>query len=245
MAYQFIDTFMNFVKNNAFLIIGCLIVGFAFFWLLKKQKKKDLKPLARSETERKNFIERMKINKTSYKWLFRGGECVGKIKALMPSLFKEKRPKKEKKMIEGREIWVTIEEETGNKKYILEMVIKPIIDLFGLKIPNPFQKERCIMCNSETIEEMNKPLNYIRIDEKVTFDKVFGIYYDRRFEPEFIDYILVNCVFRTDWDSFASVYFSKAQEQATFDPERALTILQKQQELEIEKQKRAKMTDNG
>jgi hypothetical protein len=240
-----IDGTMNFLKNNALWIIIFLIIIFIFYVIYNKNKKKELKPLSRSEEERKRFIERMKLNKTSYKWLYRGKECIGKISGLMPTTLKVKRSQRIKtKDKDGKDVWETQEIDTGEKRNVLEMTVKPVISIIGdLKFVNPFGKEKCIMSNSATILEMDKVKNYIRIDEKVTFDKVFGIYYDRQFEPEMINYIQGNTLFRTDWDSFASVYFAKAQEQSTFDPSFAHDILKYQQQLEIEKQKRAKLLE--
>jgi hypothetical protein len=222
-----LDNVIVFVQNNAFLIIAGIIVIFVVAWLFNKGRKKELKPISRSEVERKRFIDRNKLNKTSYKWLYRGKELLGKINFLKCTDLNESKIKSESE---------------ENTKPVLELVIRPALLNFGyLRFANPLGKEMCIMVNGKTVLDLNRANSEILIDEKVTFDKLFGIYYDRRYEPEAIEYIKTNSVFRTDWDNFASVYFVKAQEQATFNPQIARDMELKQMELQIEKEKRAKL----
>jgi len=221
-----LDNVIAFIQQNALLIILVIIVIFVVIWFIKRSNKKELKPMSRSETERKSFVERSKINKTSYKWLYRGKELIGKIKYLRAT-----------DLNEGKS-----NSNLEPNKPVLELVVKPMaLNFIGVRIPNPISKEICIMVNALTILDMSKANSEIIIDEKVTFDKAFGIYYDRRFEPESIEFIKTNSVYRTDWDNFASVYFVKAQEQATFNPPIARDMELKQMELQIEKEKRAKL----
>lgn len=199
------------VEHWVYILCGALAIYFIYNFFFKDKKK--FKQINRAEIERKNFIKRMEINYSSYKWLYRGSNLIGKINKFRMTILNPK-----------------------ERESVLEMVVTPM--LFW-KIPNPFVHKMCIMSgyNSARIDSIAKE---IVILETITYDYYLGIYYDRDYSQKIIPYIVADSQFRTDWDSFASIYYGKSQEQATFSPEHAIEIQKKQIELEIEKEKRAK-----
>lgn len=194
------------------------LIGFGIYFVWNKWLKTPakLKPIYRAEIERKNFIERNKQNRSAFRWLWRGNKILGQIKTLRRSDMAHK--------------------ENDVPIPAIEIVYKP--SLLGLKIPNPFSKDICIILDKETTETIFPD---VTIDETATFDKFMGMYYDRKFQKQAEEYIKVDNVFRTDLENLTSIYYAKAQEQSTIQPQFAHETLAKQQDIELEKQKRARI----
>lgn len=184
----------------------------------------------------------MRINKTSYRWLNRGKECIGEIKSFMATDISEMKRKGgrysgsfniETKKVEFQQDKEKSEDKETKISPILEMVVKPVINL-GIKITNPFMNEICILVGSETILDMDRATSTITIDEKVTFEKVFGIFYDRKFEPEMLEYIKVNTVMRTDLENLGSEYYVEAQKNSVLERDRGYHMAMAEKELQTE-----------
>jgi hypothetical protein len=205
------------------------LIAFIGFWVIYeffiKGEKKAPKPLDRSEVERKKFIERMKMNKAlDFKWFFRGNQLIGKILYLKPT-------------------FIEIKKSEPQKLDILEMVVQPSLSS-RLKLTNPLAKELCIQINKKNTDcGLNSFTNEIRIVEQITFDNLFGIFYDRTLETELAEHIKNDNIFRSDLENLASIYYVKSQEQSTFDPQYAHEMALKEKELQVElAKKRGKMT---
>lgn len=212
-----IDGIVNFVQKNAFLIIGLLIAGWLIWFFFLRNKKKDLKPISRSEIERKSFVERNKVNFTVYQWLYRGNELLGKILKMRLSEIKEVSGKKD------------IEEIP-----VIEIVYKPIFFKFGrFKFVNPFGQEVCLLCGTEYVE-LDKAFSVITIDERVTFDSLFGIYYDRHYENEMLDYIKINTYMRTEYQNLGNETYVESQKHSVIDHNAGIDMAMKEKELQIE-----------
>ena len=224
---SFIDQIIPFVQKNAVIIIVAIILIAIIIFIVTRPRKKDLRPISVSEVVRKSFVERNKLNYTGYKWLFRGKELLGKISKLRyTDLSTEKNNNKE---------------DSDPVIPAVEMVVRPVAVNFGwIRILNPFAKELCITVRFKSIR-IDRAISEIEIDEKITFDKIFGIFYDRAYEKEIVEHIKTTSLFRENWDTFASVFYVKSMEQATFNPVDATAVQMKQMDLEIEKQKRAKL----
>jgi hypothetical protein len=212
MAVNILGNITKFVQGHLPLIIGIIVAFVVILWLVRR-KPSALKPINRIDIERKNFIERNKMNRSSFKWLWRGEKLLGSIRFLR---------------------FTDLAHRDGDPQTpAIEIIYTP--SLFGLKIPNPFARDICIMLNKETTEETYPN---ITIDDVATFDRFLGIYYDRKLAEE---YIKVDSVFRTDLENLTSIYYAKAQEQCTIQPQFAHETLAKQQDIELEKQKRARI----
>jgi len=200
-------------------LVGVYII-YEFFW--KSDEKKPPKPIDRREVERKNFIERMELNPSiSYKWFLKGANIIGKIMFLKETT------------IEGN----------PEKHNVIEMVIKPAL-LSKFKIENPFAKEMCVMIDKKNTDyEKIAFSNELSITDRVTFDNVHGIFYDRSMETELAEHIKNDAIFRTDLEQLAAIYYVASQEQSTFDPQYAHEMAMKEKELQIElARKRGKQT---
>jgi len=237
IAFDYFDKVIAFIKEHALIIIVLLLVAFIIYFLFFRNRKKELKPISRSNIERLKFIERMRLNKTTYKWLYRGNECIGIIRSFMPTDVSKmiRKPiysgtyNAETKKVELKEE----KEKEIDIKPILEMVVKPILNL-GIKIPNPFSSEICIRVDSQTIVDMDRATSSITIDEKVTFEKVFGIFYDRRYEQELLEYARVTDVMRTDLESLGSEYYVEAQKNSVLERDRGYHMALAEKELQTE-----------
>jgi hypothetical protein len=217
---------IDLILNN---LIYIIIAGVGFFiiyeFFIKSGPGKKLKPLDRSEVERRKFIQRMKMNESmQWKWFFKGSQLLGKIRYLKPTTLE----------IKGNPSTKNVD--------ILEMVVTP--PLFGrFKIASLFAKDICLQIDKNHCELETDNTNEIKINQAVTFDNIFGIFYDRTLETELNEHIKNDAIFRTDLENLASVYYVKAQEQSTFDPDYAHQMAMKEKELDIEMaKKRGKQT---
>ena len=209
-------------------LLGYFIYTFFF------KDKKHWKQVNRAEVERKNFINRMKNNYSSYNYLYRGPKLIGRVDKMRMTIVPEFDDKGNPLISKN------IKPEEAKEKSVMEMVITPIfLSLGPVKIPALWEKKMCIMSgiNSMTRDTVLKELIVL---ETVTYDYYLGIYYDRDYKEKIVPYIVADSQFRTDWDKMSEVYYGKSQEQATFDPDRALEVHKKQIELEIAKEQRAK-----
>ena len=189
--------------------IPIIVLGFVVFILLTKRKSKPV-IIRRSEIERQNFLDRNKYNRSYFKWVYRGEKLIGQL-AFMSAV------------------------KMDNNLDVFELGIDPA--LFGLKIPNPFSKRLCFMVlASDLNRDWNN--NSLVIMENAIFDKFMGVYYSKDLGKFGIKFITEDSVFRTDWDLMMSIYYTKAQEQATFNPVSAIDIQKEQLKLEQEKEKR-------
>jgi hypothetical protein len=186
--------------NNSLYIAVVIFLGFLGYMVLKKVTRNITKPISREEIERRNFIERMKVNvnQTTSKYLYRGKDMIG--------------------VITHARNFIT----TGNPHnyLITEMVIKPT--LFW-KITNPLGKEKAFQINLGQCDEKNMLVNPTVIEsgdkmivpKYISFNYYFGIYYDITIAREHQDIILQKDLSLTDLHNEKSVDFAKAQELAT------------------------------
>lgn len=217
---SFFETIWAYIQNNFFTI---LVVG-ALLWLAYEyfvKRKKPLEPLNRSEIERENFIRRMKLNTSSYRWFYRGSTLVGEILGVKFTDLK-------------------------NIKSV-ELVLKPPFLYFTIPLIHyeirfcTFTKKICVIAGVENIrrDAFNNSMN---ISPVVTFDQYLGIFYDRNYFEELVPHIRDDTQFRTDWELMSSAYYAKAQEMAVYDPALGYRVLMEQIKLEQEKERRAMAT---
>jgi hypothetical protein len=102
-----------------------------------------------------------------------------------------------------------------------------------MKLGNPFQKAICIQIWKNNCD-LHSYQNTVSIKEQVTFDNIFGIFYDRTLEVELEEHIKNDDLFRTDLENLAAIYYVHSQEQSTFGEHYAHDMAMKDKELEIE-----------
>jgi hypothetical protein len=192
--------FIQLLINNSLYIAGGIFLLFLGYIVLKKVTTNITKPISREDIERRNFIERMKVNtnQSTSKYLYRGKNLIGSI-------------------THARNFIVT-----GNPhNYLIsEMVVKPT--LFW-KIPLPLAKEKAFQINLGECDDKNmlvKPTviesgDKMIVPKHVSFNYYFGIYYDITIAREHQDIILQKDLSLTDLHAEKSVDFAKAQELAT------------------------------
>lgn len=228
MPFAFIDNILGFLTHNwlFILLVGAVVYfGYQFFF----KRKGKIKQIDRPEIERKNFVKRMRLNKTkNFTWLCRGGKYIGKIIGM------------KKGTVRGYKRGIKGGIEVDNKEFkVYEFAIKPYF-IFNICLG----KEIPIVVLSDDIDE-NRLEKKMNIKDDVNFDLFEGIYYPKSIEKTLVNWILYDSVFRTDWENMTNIYFAKSQEQSTFSPEFAHEVLMKQQELAIERAKREKVVSNN
>lgn len=217
---SFLDNVVEWCKAHWYYFLILLVLY--FIWNKWFNKPPALKPLNRSEEERKRFIERMKLNYTEYKELWRGGDYLGLLKSLR---------------------FTKLGKDQSGKDFI-ELVFKPpLFKIWGFKI-HFFTKEICLMvCASDVRRDSVR--NEININALVTFDRYLGLYYDREVSNEFSRYIQIDSQFRTDLENVSAFYYAKAQEQSVINPTVGASILKEEIKLQQEQEKRARATEGG
>jgi len=212
-----LDVIMAFIFENILIIVGLGVVVYFLYYYLRIKRTSKLRPLNRNEYERLQFIERMKHNKTHlYKWFLRGNKTLGKIISFRKFTYSASPPM-----------------ET------IQLVIRPpLINIGKLTITNPFAKLQAFQVIEKKASK-DTVKGTISVDEWVSFDYYFGIYYDMIAEREHTQLIKRDNVIRSDLNALASIYLVKAQEQSTFDPDHAheMTKLEKQLQIELAKTK--------
>lgn len=229
---------ITFIQNNLIYLI-CAVVGVFIIYDLffRTGSSKKLKPLSRSEIERKNFVERNKHNTTNIvKWAFRGNSLLGKLATMRIMVYNGSG---ETNQIDASNVF--LDEKDRLADGFIEMVIRP--PLFSkLKITNPFAKELCMIV-SKNMVDFDGGDKSVNIDEKVIFDKYFGIFYDIDMKDKLTEHIIQDNVHLTDLENIASIYYVKSQEQSTYNPEYAHELAMREKELQIElAKKRGKQT---
>ena len=209
---------MEVLSANAVLIVGAIAVGTFILGYLKFGVKKSLLPIDRSDIERMNFIKRMRVNENEckhFKYFRRGNKLVGIITHFS-----------------------ALELNTNpHPTEIVQMLVKPFI-IPRLKIVNPFGKVMCIQVNKKHTSQ-NLDRKELITGGGIYFDYYFGIYYDKQTEEIQTAWIESDNLMRTNWNLGASRYFAKAQEEATFDPNRAHILALEEKRIQVEQAKRS------
>lgn len=236
--------------------IGAIAVILFFGFKMFVNVSSKTKILKRSDLEKKKLIKSMELNKTKFfKELWHSSKFLGKIISykrfvLNPASieilksqesfaqkyrdFKE--TKDEKVLKELNVLSKSIKDEFS--KSVVIIVFKP---KFIGKILNPFKKQVLQIFDGLLIKEFDKKKLIIPAD--VFTDQFMGVYYDMT-DPKFHLNIMHEKMYETDLSAMADVWFVKAQELSTFDPEKAHAMAMKEKELQIElARKRGKMTE--
>ncbi len=116
---------------------------------------------------------------------------------------------------------------------IASIVLKPMV-IKSLNIANPFKKVQILQFEIDSnIAFKNK--DSIFINETVALTNYLGIYHQiGESQKMIIDNIRDNDIILTDLNNLGSIYFSKSQEQSTFDPVYAHSLALAEKNLQIE-----------
>lgn len=211
--------------NILYFVIG----GVGLFFILNYLKfgtRKKIKVVNIADIERMKFIERMKNNKPAlFKSFYRGDtQLVGKIIAMRDLPIKNKDYKANSKSV-------------PKQVSVLQLLVKPML-IAKLGITRPFSKLLPFQINYNVVR-FDKYSKSLQVPEWTTFDYFMGIYYDSSIPEEVHKNIIIDHnLFRSTAQQVASVFFSKSQEQSTFDPDHAHALAMKEKELQIEMAKK-------
>jgi len=78
----------------------------------------------------------------------------------------------------------------------------------------------------------------------VNIDNFFGLYYDMPFSEENRNFIKSH-LYKNDQESLGDIYFAESQKRSTIDFDKAHDITEKEMELQIEREKRARAVTGG
>lgn len=207
---------MAFIFDNIFYFIA---LGFGIWFIsryLKVGMGKKIQQVNIADIERMKFIERMKNNKPIlFKWLYRDNHMLGKIYAIRT---------------------IGVKHNPGDK-VMYQFLVKPML-IAKLGITNPFSKLMPFQISSDILK-LDTVAKSISVPKWVSFDYFMGIYYDTSIDEELHKNLIVDHnLFRSTAQQLASTFFSKSQEQSTFDPEHAHELALKEKELQIEMAKK-------
>lgn len=227
MALDIID----WLKSNWITALAVILIGY-FLYTMFFNKKSQLKPLNRAEKEYKLYDERMSLNYSFYKWLYYGNILLGRIEKFRIT-----------NLNLNKESPVPIM-ETKIKPCIFNWVV-PIIH-YEIRLTFPFfTKSYFLIIARDNIRRDNitKELIFKRdIEVSGGFDKFEHIYFDRTLEDDIHQYVNTTMLYKTDLENSLSLWYAKAQEQATMNPQYAFEIMKKTLDLEQAKEKRAMAT---
>ena len=202
---------MDFIFGNIMYFVIGGVALFAVTNYFRFGSRKKVKIVNVADIERMKFIERMKNNKSSFKWLHRDKFFIGKIVALRNA---------------------TIKGKSNPEKQITQMIIKPMLSQ-RLNIPRPFSKLMPLQLDYNMLTPTSPA--HLNMPAWITFDYFMGIYYGSSHSEETHKNVIIdNNLFRSTAQQIASTFFSKSQEQSTFDPEHAHALAMKEKELQIQ-----------
>ena len=233
-----IDTIIDFLKHYwHFIIIGLLIFGIFYFWN-KNNKKKRPVLISREEIQRKDFINRNKLNLSAeLKWLWIGSNLMGKIKSIRGNIVQDFTINKEgtgAKPTEGKE---EIE--------VYELAYRPLLlDLGFIHILNPFSNLIPLIVTQEHVWETyaDKSLHILG-SVPIDLHPKADIYYEVTGKVNLKDFVTDDSIYRVDMGKMSDGYFRFTQEQSTYDAEKGHATLTKAQDIElVEKQRQKLMT---
>lgn len=236
--------------------IGAIVVVLFFCFKMFVNVSSRTKILKRSDLEKKKLIRSMELNKTKFfKELWHSSKFLGKIISykrfvLNPASieilksqesfaqkYRDFKETKDEKVLKELNILSKGIKDEFSKSVVI-IVFKP---KFIGKILNPFKKQVLQIFDGLLIKEFDKKKLIIPAD--VFTDQFMGVYYDMT-DPKFHLNIMHEKMYETDLSAMADVWFVKAQELSTFDPEKAHAMAMKEKELQIElARKRGKMTE--
>ena len=208
---------MEILMGNIVFILLFGALAFLAIGYFKFGIKRTMMPIDRSEIERMNFIKRMRMNESvqHFKYFRRGKNLIGKITHFSA---------------------VKLNTNPHNTE-VIQMLVKPFI-IPRLKIVNPIGKILCMQINKEHTSQ-NLQKRELIASGGIYFDYYFGIYYDKQTEAIQTAWIESDSLMRTNWNLGASRYFAKAQEEATFDPNRAHALAMEEKRIQVEQAKRS------
>lgn len=247
----FFDNITEWVVGHwVYILCGGLLVYFIWKFFFA-EKKTGFKPIERAEIEYKKYDERMKLNHSFYNWLWYANRNLGKIQKfrmtnLIP-IHKLKKVKVANEWVEQEKSDEEIEKEKKNQIPVMEMKIKPI--LFKIPLINFnfiwFTKAYFLIVGVHNIRRDNSRKELIFARDLEIYggsDKFEHIYFDRTLEEPIKDYVRNTMIYKTDLESSLSIWYAKAQEQATMNPEVAFKILLEHLKLEEAKERRSMAT---
>lgn len=225
-----LELLMKWAMDNVFyiVIVGLIIYVLHNYFKLKRIEK--ISSVNRGDVERKNIIERLKLNPSNkYKWLYKGTNCIGKITHLIETTI-----------------------QTNPEKIdIYSLVIKPMLTSKYIKITNPFAKSKVIEVEkskqvlvwTDDGDGFAKETNILKINGDIAITQSFGIYHTiGKHEKELVSNIRDLDVIKTDLNNLASIFFVKSQEQSTYQPQYAHELALKEKEIQLMMaQKKGKM----
>lgn len=224
------EAIMQFLMDNIFYIV---IIGLVFYVIhnyFKLKRIEKIRSVDRSEVERKNVAERLKLNPSNkYKWLYHGNNCIGKISHLIDTQI----------------------QSNPEKIEVYTMVVRPLLMEKPVKITNPLakvkivevEKSKQIIVWTENTNGFATESNKLKINDNVAISQYMGVYYTIGIhEKEMIANIRDFDVIKTDLNNLSSIYFVKSQEQSTYQPQYAHELALKEKEIQLMMaQKKGKM----
>jgi hypothetical protein len=215
---------MDWVFKNIFYVavLGLAVYFIHEYFTLKRVEK--IKSVDRSEIERKNMIERLKLNPSrKYKWLYKGKKCIGNIQTIVGSTIPHNPEPLE----------------------VLTITFRPLLIETPIKIVNPFAKTKPIVVDNATVIVTQDSYgnvvetDKITIQDSIAINQYMGIYYTVGTREELIKNNIRDFdVFKTDINNLSSIYFVKSQEQSTYAPQYAHELALKEKEIQLEMAKK-------
>lgn len=230
------NTILDLVKQYWWVVIIIVLGIIIFLMWTRRPKQKKLTPISRREYEKKFFMERMRVNPSPLKWLYKGTKLLGKIKYMRGNVIEKPLWEKQKvKVDEDVEIDKNVKIGSINRE-VYEMVITPML-IDSLKITNPFAKPLCmIVLRKDTTYNYGE--DFLEIDPRKPFDQVYGIFYQYDEEFDLVEFIQDKTIFRTDMEKTSDQYFAESLKRSAIDQDHAHAEAMAREELEIELAKR-------
>lgn len=206
-------------------IIIFIIAGIVIFLLFTKLKSRPKKiQISREEVQRRDFIKSHKLNfMPEVKCLKIGDKKLGEILNASGRVIIDWTDKSQEKS--PVEVW--------------ELVYRPL--LFGL-FPNPFADlvPLIITKDSTWITFQDKTLH---INSAVNILKHYkaDIWYEFTDKANLKDFVTDDSIYRVDMGKMSDAYYRYGVEQSTYDQDKAHATLQKQQDIQLEKEKRSRL----
>ena len=206
-------------------VVVIIIAGFVIFYLFIKMKSRPKKiQISREEVQRKDFIKSHKLNfMPEVKRLKIGDKTLGEILN-----------------VSGRVIidW-TDKSQDKNQVEVWELVYRPL--LFGV-FPNPFADlvPLIITKDSTWITFQNKTL-HINSATNILKHYKADIWYEFTDKANLKDFVTDDSIYRVDMGKMSDAYYRYGVEQSTYDQDKAHLTLQKQQDIQLEKEKRSRL----
>lgn len=209
---------LDLIKDNWYILIF-VVLGVLIYIMWTKRKPKKIQ-ISRDEIQRHDYVKAHKLNFCDeLKTLKIGNKTLGQIVNITGG----KAPRN----------------DGGDLEDVWEITYRP----YFLGFPNPLGTlVPLIVTRASTWTELKHKRLYINSSASIIKHFKADIWYEITDAVNLKNFVTDNSIYRVDMGKMSDAYYRYGVEQSTYDADKAHITLQKQQDIQLEKERRSRLT---